>query len=177
MYTLPNTVVENTQKQLIDYGVNQVTEIAQKEQENFSSFINESTGKWRLWAFFAGGTMMATTLVSGLLNMCGLDWMGFSPLTACINFYVFLFGLLTLFLEYKDHPATRDVKNVIRAQLFFLEVPYGRACFYIFVGSLMVSKGDIVDVLVGGCVCLLGGIIFASSFKIGQALTALQAQV
>jgi len=41
----------------------------------------------------------------------------------------------------------------------------------------MVSKGDIVDVLVGGCVCLLGGIIFGSSFKIGQALTALQAQV
>ena len=120
MYTLPNTMVENTQKKMIDYGVNQVTELASKEQQDFSHFITESTGKWQLWAFFAGGAMIATSLISGLLNMCGLDWMGFSPLTACINLYVFLCGVLTLFLEYKDHPATRDVKNVIRAQVTHL---------------------------------------------------------
>ena len=120
MYTLPNTLVENTQKQMIDYGVNQVTEMANKEQIDFTQFVTESTGKWHLWAFFAGGVMMATSLISGLLNMVGADWMGFSPLTACINVYVFLFGVLTLFLEYKDHPATRDVKNVIRAQVIDL---------------------------------------------------------
>ena len=92
-------------------------------------------------------------------------------------------------------------------QLFFLEVPYGRACFYFFVGTLLMAKvgvtkslppssgpappppdfihvlsllgvqGDVVDVAVGGFICAVGTVIFASSFKIGQALKTLRQQV
>ena len=158
----------------MDYGISQAQEAGRKEVQGFEEFLQESSGKWRLAAFLAGGLMMGTSVLSGLLNVMGLAWMGFSPFTACVNVYVFICGLLTLFLEYKDHPATKDAKQVLRSQLFFLTVPYGRACFYTFVGTLMMAKGDVVDVGVGLGVVAVGGVVFCSSFKVGEALKALR---
>jgi len=160
---------------VVDYAISEATGLANKEQAGFQDFVKEAHGKWRGVAFLSGGLMIATAMLSGLLNMMGLSLMGFSPFTACVNVYAFVFGLFTLILEYKDKADgtfltvfTGDVKYLIRTQvaphpslhasilcrhspsrcppsaphvqLFFLEVPYGRACFYFFVGTLLMAK-------------------------------------
>jgi hypothetical protein len=158
----------------LTYSPSPTPQAGQQEAKGFEEFLQESSGKWRLAAFLAGGLMLATSLLSGLLNVLGLSLMGFSPFTACVNLYVFVGGLVTFFLEYKDHPATKGVKQLIRSHLFFLTVPYGRAAFYTLMGSLMMAKGDWVDVGVGGFVAGVGGVVFWSSFKVGVALKALR---
>jgi len=201
LYTLPNAVVENAQKQVcvwlslrgvrrsvalflmwlvvsllfqvVDYAIKEASELAHKEQAGYQDFVKEAHGKWRGLAFLSGGLMIATAMLSGLLNMMGSSLMGFSPFTACVNVYAFVYGVFTLILEYKDKADgtiltvfTGDVKYLIRTQvgcpppttgtlrshsprllpsaphvqLFFLEVPYGRACFYFFVGTLLMAK-------------------------------------
>ena len=109
---------------MVDYAISEATGLANKEQAGFQDFVKEAHGKWRGVAFLSGGLMIATAMLSGLLNMMGLSLMGFSPFTACVNVYAFVFGLFTLILEYKDKADgtfltvfTGDVKYLIRTQV------------------------------------------------------------
>jgi len=115
---------------------------------------------------------MITSLISGLLNTFGLDWMGFSPLTACINLYVFLCGVLTLFLEYKDHPATRDVKNMIRAQV--IHVSYALCTFILspFALSVVTHCCSLIYIL-HCCLSSITNIVSLLSFTVVFSRSAL----
>lgn len=110
--------------QVVDYAIKEASELAHKEQAGFQDFVKEAHGKWRGLAFLSGGLMIATAMLSGLLNMMGLSLMGFSPFTACVNVYAFVCGVFTLILEYKDKADgtiltvfTGDVKYLIRTQV------------------------------------------------------------
>ena len=159
---------------MVDYAISEATGLANKEQAGFQDFVKEAHGKWRGVAFLSGGLMIATAMLSGLLNMMGLSLMGFSPFTACVNVYAFVFGLFTLILEYKDKADgtfltvfTGDVKYLIRTQVgphpslepsqpLTATVPFRAPCAVVLSGGavrpglLLLLRRHVVDGQ-GGC--------------------------
>ena len=117
-----------------------------------SRYAEEGDWTWRLAGFFSGCFMMLSSFLGFFSNFFAL-----SPFTACLNVYIFCFGVLSVCMEYKDTLMTQQYVAIIRKEAHFLTTPYGRAAFYCFVGILLVCKGGLLD-LFGGVFMAVTGI-------------------
>ena len=86
------------------------------------------------------------------------------------NFFRYYLLLLLIIISTNIYPHNSTMATLIVT----ISINYH---FYSLRLSHSQLLGDVVDVLVGGVVCLLGAVIFVSSFKIGQALTVIKSQV
>ena len=97
-----------------------------------------------------------------------------SPLSAVLNIYLFLFGLVSSILEYKEKLMTERYIAILRREALFLSRPYGRAAFYVFVGLLILCQGGILQFLIGIYTTIVGIIIFQASRQVISTLDVMK---
>lgn len=116
--------------------------------------------------FVAGLSIISISLLSLLSDFFGLQW--FSVLA---DIYLLVFGIISCVLEYKEKVLTSKYLNALRKEALFLSRPYGRAIFYMLIGTLLISRGAILSFLVGLYTSAVGAVLFYSSY---QAISAFQ---
>lgn len=124
----------------------------------FKKFADEGNWSWKIAGALAGASIMFYSVTSVLYHLTG-----FSPATAVIDCYLFLFGLLAVLLEYKEISFTKYYLDLLRREALFLYRPYGRALFYIFIGVLVLATGGILGLLIGTFVTAVGVFVFYAS--------------
>lgn len=121
-------------------------------------YADEGNYSWRIAGLFAG---IAIILYAGMSFLAHLT--GFSPATAVIDVYLFIFGVAAVVLEFKEQSFTKRGLEVLKREALFLYRPYGRALFYVFVGVLILATGGILGLIIGAYVTAVGVIVFIAS--------------
>lgn len=122
---------------------------------------------WRVLGLIAGGLMV----VNGTLSFLG-DLL--SPLSAVLNVYLILFGIVSLLLEYRDQTLSKRFLEYIKREAHFLYIPHGRGAFYFFCGSLLFAKGGLINMAMGLCVSLVGVVLYFSNKTAYEALAKMK---
>lgn len=128
-------------------------------------YAEEGDWTWRVAGCLAGILLMVSSFFAFLSNV-----FGFSPFAAILNIYLFCFGLIATFLEYKESVFPESWLRSLRREALFLYQPYGRAAFYFFIGILEITQGGMVGLLIGAYTAFIGAIIFHGSRKALRAL-------
>lgn len=145
-------------KNLIHAGGQQALGYSKQKLLELKKYADEGNWSWKIAGGIAGLAIMAYSSLSVLAHLTG-----FSPATALIDCYLFLFGLAAVLLEYKEVSFTKKYQDLIKREALFLYRPYGRAFFYIFIGLLLLATGGILGLLIGSYVTVVGIFIFIAS--------------
>ena len=90
---------------------------------------------------FVAGVGMVT---SGVLNLMGRI-VTFRWVSALMNFYIIVFGLLAIVLEGRKWlPIPKSFETIVRKYALFLDFIWGRGVIYFFIGSLQLSLVSIL---------------------------------
>ena len=118
-------------------------------------YAEDGNYTWKVMGFVAGGLLVSVAFLDFFSHLFSL-----SPFSAVLDIYIFLFGAITVVLEFKDQFLTKKYIEMLRTEAFFLYKPYGRAAFYVFVGILLIAKGGFLDLLVGLYTVCVGGAVY-----------------
>eukprot|EP01040_Poterioochromonas_malhamensis_P008844 gene8845-9579_t len=137
---------------------NQLLGYSKQKFLELKKYADDGNWSWRVAGLFAGIAIMAYAAMSFLAHLTGL-----SPATAVIDIYLFIFGLSSVLLEFKDQTFTKRGLEILKREALFLYRPYGRALFYVFVGVLILATGGLLGLLVGGYVTAVGVFVYVAS--------------
>ena len=131
----------------------------------------------------AGGLAM---IFSNILFLPGRLLTLYHWTNAVISFYCIIFGMLIVLLELEEEnssgPAESQqqqqqhttviaaVQEGVRFYAKFLEFTWGRGLLYVFVGTLQVANGNLIDWLVGTFMVLVGTTAGISGIQTAHAL-------
>lgn len=149
--------------------------LAKSKFDELKHQVEEGNIIWRMMGAGAGAGLLLISIISIPLHIL-------SPFTLVMDLYVMAFGALAVCLEYKEHLfgtlLPSSYLEAIRREALCLYRPYGRACFYFFVGIMIVTQNSIFSLsfMVGVYVATMGAIIFLSSRSALSSMAALRAQ-
>lgn len=132
-------------------------------------YVEEGDWTWRIAGLCAGGALVFVNLTSVIGNFFTL-----SLVTAVLNAYLILFGLLMMILEYKNVFLTDKYLRIIKREALFLYRPQGRAAMYFFLGSLETVLGGLLGYIVGFFTMFVGAYVYYSSRQAFLALKDLK---
>ena len=99
-----------------------------------------------------------------------------SPVKVILNVYLIFFAVVAVILEYKKLLVPAKYIKMIQKEALFLTLPYGRAGFYVFVGSLQLSMDGMLGFFAGAYTIAVGVIVFIVSMRAYRELKALKAE-
>jgi len=113
---------------------------------------------WRAGGFVAGSLIVVVSALSAFGHI-------FAPFKLVLDLYLLAFGTLMCLIELQDRVFTQQYLNVLRREALIIFRPNGRACFYFFVGVLLVSVSDLMSAsfLVGCFTAAVGAIVYVAS--------------
>lgn len=130
-------------------------------------YAEEGDWTWKVLGLFGGLAMMGT----GALSFMG-DFFLFNYFGAVLDVYIFLFGILSVCLEYKESILPTKWVDQLKIEAKFMYKPYGRAVLYFFFGVLLISQSKLLYLCTGLYLCVIGGLVV---YYAGNAQKALQA--
>lgn len=142
----------------------------EKGVEEMRNFVEQNPSSVRAWCFCVA-VLEALYCSLGIFNLFALS---FTPVEYIVNLYVCLFALITVALEGKsDWPVVSWVQEKIFHQAHFLSTVHGRACFYIFHGTLGMGrmKDDMLMFIFGLSFTGVGILILIQTWKKSRQVT------
>ena len=124
---------------------------------------------WRLGGLISGIIMIVLGSMDVLNHLSRI-----SPFDAIIDVYIVMAGFIAILLEHRNQMLTREYLLILEREARFLCRPFGRACFYLFVGTLLVSIGGILGFLGGLFIIIVGIAVLTGSRTSYQVLKQLQ---
>lgn len=133
---------------------------------------NIHDGDWslRLLALLGGLAMIAVSILGFIGHIVMLHWF-----SALFNVYVFILGILIVVLESGRRFAVfARLESDLYRNALFLKYIWGRGIVYFIAGSIQISLRDLVDVVVGLCVCAVGIMYIFIGRRASKKLEALR---
>lgn len=134
------------------------------------AMAEEGEYSWRVLGFFAGVLMILNGVFGALSSLFGLSLFGL-----LINLFIAIFGTICGLLEYQDKALTKKYLRTIEREMHFLYLPMGRGIFYVFCGTLLVTKGGLWSAMCGLCIVCIGVLVFYSNRQAFASLVELRA--
>lgn len=133
-------------------NVSEAQGFAKEQAAEFRQNLNDGSMSLRLLALL-GGVAMIVVAVLGVLG----DLVMFRWISVIFQIYAFALGILILILESGRRLScfVRLEQNLYKNALF-LKYVWGRGLLYVFAGTLLFSLGDMLDVIVGVYVAVVG---------------------
>jgi vacuolar-type H+-ATPase subunit I/STV1 len=163
------TIDEESAQKIARETAGTATDYAKVKAAELKDYAENGNWTWKVAGLICGSLMIICGILGFLSSIFSL-----SPFAACLDVYIFIFGVLSVCLEYKDQVMMKSYVNLIRREAHILITPSGRAGFYIFVGILMFSKGGLLNILAGLFMIVIGAVIFQSCRKAFAALNELK---
>jgi len=114
---------------------------------------------------FLGGLGIVFVALLSLLNVFRIAYDGVDYL---VNMYQLFFGLITIFLEGKrEWPGVAKIQELIYREAHFLSLVNGRALFYLFEGSLFIIQMQVLQIVAGAYMAILGVLMLYQGGKKG----------
>jgi hypothetical protein len=137
---------------------------ARQEMTNLQDWLKKGDKNLNHLCLAAG----CLTAFSGFLGIFNI----MSPLNMLLEVYNFLFGLLIIILELQYHALGGQLvsrpRKFIEEYAKFLSLSNGRGIFYIYVGSISLSRWTFFNILLGGFLVACGSM----SIAVGQHVQA-----
>jgi hypothetical protein len=102
-------------------------------------------------AFLGGIAMVVTNFFDLLFEIFYL-----SPMAALMSTYCVIFGLVIIKMEGRRWELDTSQLPALYRNVNALKYVWGRGCFYIFAGTIQISKMQIDDLIVGAYICFVG---------------------
>jgi hypothetical protein len=154
-------------------NMQEAKEFAAQQAGEFRRNLAEGSLSLRLIALLGGVAMM---VVSGL-GIIG-DVFTFRWFPIIFQLYAMAFGCLMLVLESGSHQLSCFQRLGLETGLFkqakFLRYVWGRGLIYFIAGTLLISLGDLVDIIVGLYVSFVGLIFLLVGYSAEKKLSELR---
>mmetsp|Transcript_7034 Transcript_7034/g.10393 ORF Transcript_7034/g.10393 Transcript_7034/m.10393 type:complete len:286 (+) Transcript_7034:45-902(+) len=124
---------------------------AKAQYDKLKKIASDGNMSLTFLALVGGVAMMVTSIMGVVGRFLTLSWIG-----ALFDVYIFFFGVLVVFLEWKKFPGRDKYNMVIHTYFHFLDYIWGRGVLYFVAGSLQFSLFGLLDLAVGGFMCFVG---------------------
>jgi len=154
-------------------GITQTTQdVVQHTFRNLQRLNESAPYSFRVLGLIGGVAMITSNAVLLPGRLLTLYWTD-----AILSLYSLLFGVIVVILELEapqppspTAEAYSSLQQGIRTYAKFLEFTWGKGALYIFVGSLQAAKSNLVDVIVGSFLMIVGMITVAAGIKTAHNL-------
>jgi len=140
-------------------GARQAASQAKTGINEITAYITENPASVKVMCFVVGLVLMVFSIL-GCFSLFGAEWKAKEYLN---NIYNIFFGLLICICEGRDswQQACCNVRDKLHAYAFFLATHTGKACFYLYVGTMTIlvlpdsTFWSIIYVIIGSVLSLL----------------------
>jgi uncharacterized membrane protein YfcA len=119
------------------------------------SLYKDKSCSLRVLALLCSLALMVVSILGFVGHILTFHW-----LEAVFDVYIFLLGLVMLFLEYGKQLGCFGSYYYDETTLYenakFLQYVWGRGILYFVAGTLCVSQKSLIPIVVGSCVCVVG---------------------
>lgn len=163
------TDAEKEKETLLAKGADSAKDAAKDEGSKLMKWVKEGPMALKVLSFLGGLGVMTvsfTFFFNGLATLKLTD--------ALTHFYTFIFGLLTVVLEMNNFFCTAGFRATIESEFRFLSRLWGRGVFYFFVGTLLFSLMNTLQLIVSVYMMGIGIISIAVSRNTAKKLERLK---
>jgi len=144
--------------------VNQVRNTVDKGFSEIRGHMQNSSSSIRAGSFLGGLGIVFVAFLS-LINVFRI---AYDSVDYLVNIYQLFFGLITIFLEGKrEWPGMTRIQDLIYREAHFLALVNGRALFYLFEGSLFIIQMELLQIIAGAYMAVLGLVMLYSGGRKG----------
>lgn len=125
---------------------------AKERVEELKQNLNEGNFGLRILVLLGAVAMIITSIIGIVSDSYRID-----TIAVLIDIYTLLLAVMMVVLEYGNQLSFfAAYESSLYKNALFLKFVWGRGFFYFFAGSLEVSRRHIMNLIVGGYVCILG---------------------
>lgn len=108
----------------------------------------------RLLASLGGIILMVVASIEFAAKIVTFEFVG-----ALMELYSFVIGIMIIVLESRNMLLSESLQTRIFKYALFLKLLWGRGCIYVFVGTLQLYHMDLWNLVAGGYMCAIGGLM------------------
>lgn len=132
-------------------AANQAGTFAKEQAEEVKRLASEGDFSIRLFALLGGLAMIVTSILGFIGKFVTLRWVN-----AIIAVYCFFFGIIMVMLEGRRIPFAKKLEGSLYKYALFLKYVWGRGLLYFVAGTLQISSGGLLELIVGAFVAIVG---------------------
>jgi hypothetical protein len=132
-------------------NANAAGSFAKSQADEVRKLASEGDFSIRLFAMFGGMAMVVASILGFIGRVLTFHWVN-----AVISIYTLILGIIMIMLEGKRIPFSGRLETSLYKYALFLKYVWGRGILYFIGGTLEITSGGLLELIVGAFVCFVG---------------------